>query len=107
MLPRGDDLGAVEARRAVDAAIADEDYVVPSGEPTRVREVHVGDARAALQAEDGSSRMKCVRPDAGDRKCDQPGVGVVTVLADDERPAVGRLVRVRATLEGQLPGVGA
>ena len=52
MLPRRDHLGAVEPRRSVDAAVADEHDVVASGEAACVREVHVRDAGAALEPED-------------------------------------------------------
>ena len=40
-------------------------------------------------------------------KCDQARVRVVPVLGDDERAAVGRLVRVGAVLQGQLTRVRA
>ena len=52
LLHRRLDLGAVEHRRAVDAAVADEHDVAVAGEAARVREVHVGEAGAALEAED-------------------------------------------------------
>ena len=56
MLERRHDLRAVEPDGAVDAAVADEDDVVVVGEPARVRELHVRDAGAALEAEDRLGR---------------------------------------------------
>ena len=72
---------AVEPRRAVDAAVADEHDVVPVGEAARVRELHVREARAALEAEDRRARVRRARTDAGHRQRDQPRVRVVPVLA--------------------------
>ena len=54
MLQRRLDLRAVEPNGAVHATVADEDDVVVVGEPTRVGELHVREAGAALEAEDGS-----------------------------------------------------
>ena len=93
MLPRVDDLGAVEPRRSVDAAVADQHDVVVSREAACVREVHVRDAGAALKPEDRRNTgagHACA--DARDRKRDQARVRVVPVLADDERAAIGGLV---------------
>ena len=47
------------------------------GDAARLRELHVGDARAALEPEDRRARMGRARLDARDRQRDQPGVRVV------------------------------
>ncbi len=107
MLDRRDYLGAVEARGAVDAAVADEHEVVAGGEPLGIGEVHVRQSGASLEPEDRRAGVGGVRADARDRQCDQARVRVVPVLGDDERAAVGRLVPVGAVLQGQLTRVRA
>ena len=108
-LQRRRDLGAVEPDGAVDAAVADEHDVVVLGEPARHRELHVGAAGTALEAEDRRARMSRARLDAGDRQRDQPRTGPGPVLGDDERAAVGgvaALLRaVVARMQGQLAGL--
>ena len=59
------------------------------GETARVREDHVGDAGAALQAEDRGARVGRMGTDHGDRQRDQPRVRVGAVLGHHERSAVG------------------
>ena len=66
-LQRRLDLGAVEPDGAVDAAVADEHDVVVVGEPARLRELHVRDAGAALEAEDRLGRVR-----ASGRGCGSP-----------------------------------
>ena len=107
VLARGHDLGAVEPGRAVDAAVADEDDVVPRREPGRVREAHVADPGAALQAEDRVARMRRGRVDTRHRQRNQPRLRVVPVLAHDERPAVGERRPVVARMQRQLIRVRA
>ena len=79
------------------------------GDPARLRELHVRDARAALEAEDGRARMRRARPDARDRQRDQPRLRVGPVLGHDQRAAVGgvaALLRaVVARMQGQLAGL--
>ena len=82
------DLRAVEPDGAVDAAVADEHDVVVGGEPARVRERHVGDAGAALQAEDRDARMGRMRTNHYDRQRDQARVRIMAVLGHHERPAI-------------------
>ena len=76
------------------------------GETARVREDHVGDAGAALQAEDRDTRMGRMRTNHDDRQRDQPRVRIMAVLGHHERPAVrgvGALFGVVGTaLERQL-----
>ena len=99
-------LRAVEPGRSVDAAVADEHDVVLGGETARVREHHVGDAGAALEAEDRDTRMGRMGTNHYDRKCDQARVRIMAVLGHDERPAIrgggAVLSRVVAALERQL-----
>ena len=71
VLHRRAHLRAVEPGRSVDAAVADEHDVVLGGETARVREHHVGDAGAALEAEDRDTRMGRMGTNHYDRKCDQ------------------------------------
>ena len=109
MADRRLDLGAVEPRRAVDSAVADEDDVVVVREPARPGEFHVGDAGAAFEAEDRLRRV--VRPctDASHRQGDQPRLRVGPVLGHDECPAVGSVAavlgRVVAALQRQVAGL--
>ena len=81
-------LRAVEPDGAVDAAVADEHDVVVGGETARVRELHVGDAGAACEAEDRDTRMGRMGTNHYDRKCDQARVRIMAVLGHDERPAI-------------------
>src|SRR4029079_4825740 len=107
-LQGGDGLGALQVLGAVDAPVADEDDVVIAGDPARLREVHVGDARAAFEPEDRRAGMGGERLDASDRESDQPRTGLGPVLGDDEGAAVGgvaALLRaVPARMQGQLAG---
>ena len=111
MLPRRAHLRAVEPRRSVDAAVADEHDVVLVAEAARGRELHVGDAGAALEAEDRDTRVCRMGTNPRDRKCDQARVRIVAVLGHDERPAIrgggAVLGRVVAALERQLAGMRA
>ena len=104
-------LGTVEHRRAVDAAVADEDDVVVLVEPARGGEVDVAAPGSALEAEDRRARVSGARRDPRDGQRDQPRARIVAVLGDHERPAVGGdaalLGLVVARLEGQLAGVRA
>ena len=76
------------------------------GETARVREHHVGDAGAALQAEDRDTRMGRMGTNHYDRQRDQARVRIMAVLGHHERPAirgVGALFSgVGAALERQL-----
>ena len=91
---RRGDLGAVEPCRAVDAAVADEHDVVVGREAARVREVHVRDAGAALEAEDRCAGMRRARVDPGHRKRDQARVaGRAGSRGTTSVPQSARLVR--------------
>ena len=76
------------------------------GETARVREDHVGDAGAALQAEDRGARMGRMRTNHDDRQRDQPRVRIGAVLGHHERPAIrggGALFGgIGARVHGQL-----
>ena len=57
VLQRRRHLGAVQHRRAVDAAVADHDDIVLGGQAARLGERHVGHARAAVEPEDRRQRV--------------------------------------------------
>ena len=57
VLQRRRHLGAVQHRRAVDAAVADHDDIVLGGQAARIGERHVGHARAAVEPEDRRQRV--------------------------------------------------
>ena len=99
-------LGTVEPRRAVDAAVADQDDVVLLGVSARGRERHVRDARTALEPEDRLRRIGRPCPDACHRQRDQARARLVPVLRDDERATVGGVAavlrRVVAVVEDQV-----
>ena len=71
MLTRRGDLGTAELRRAVDAAVADEHEIMVGLRTARVREVHVGEAGAAFEAEDRGSRLGRASEDPYHRERDQ------------------------------------
>ena len=87
-------LGTVEPRRAVDAAVANQDDVVLLGVSARGRERHVRDARTALEPEDRLRRIGRPCPDACHRQRDQARARLVPVLRDDERATVGGVAAV-------------
>ena len=103
------DLRAVEHRRPVGAAIADEDDVSIGGEPARRREAHVGLAGTALEPEDRRSRARGAGVYARHGQCDQPRPWIETVLGHDERSAVGGVGAVfgvvGTALEGKVAGL--
>ena len=109
VLQHRDDLGTVEPRGSVDAAVADEDDIVRACEPARLREIHVGDARPALEAEDRRARVRRASTDALHRQCDQAGLRVAPVLGHDQGAAVGSIAAafgaVGARLQDQFAGV--
>ena len=104
-----DGLPALQLLGAVHAAVADQHDVAVAGEPARVREVHVRQARSTLQPEDRLSGIGRDRLDPLDRQRDQPRMRVMPILGHDQGAAVGGIAallgRVRARVQRQLAGV--
>ena len=111
MLDRRLHLRAVEPDRAVHTAVADEDDVMVASEATRGLEVHVRPARTTFESEDRSTRVRSACADPRHRQRDQARVRLVTVLAHDERAAIGAIAavlgRVAAGVQHELAGVRA
>jgi hypothetical protein len=102
-------LWAVQHGGAVHPPVADHDDVVTVGEPARLRELHVREARTAAEAKDRLRGMIRSCADADHRQGDEPRVRIGPVLGHGKRSAVGCEVAilggVYAPPEAQVAGL--
>ena len=105
------ELGAVQFRSPVHAAVTDQHYVVICQQPGRGLEIHIRTARTAAQIEDRFDRVDRGRTNAFDRQGDQAAGRVRPVLGHHQRAAVSHVFHStefdRAWGQEDIPGAPA